>query len=246
MAERRAIDLGSISVDYSLERSSRRSIGLRIGAAGLEVRAPRWVGMAVLEEALRNKGAWIVRKLAQRAQQDCAGAHSAGAAFLWGPGASIAWLGRSLVLDPQEHAANVVPEVIGDRLVWRCDPRAEASLIERHVQVWLRGAALREFAPRVTRFEGILGVRASQVLLSNARTRWGSASRDGTIRLNWRLVRAHPDLIDYVVAHELAHLREMNHGPAFWALVAAVIPDVALRRKGLREIAQTVLAETAH
>ena len=70
--------------------------------------------------------------------------------------------------------------------------------------------------------------------LTSACTRWGSASADGSVRLNWRLVHFGLPTIDYVVAHELVHLRHMNHGPAFWAAVASVIPDVAQQRRTLK------------
>ena len=70
--------------------------------------------------------------------------------------------------------------------------------------------------------------------LSSAQTRWGSASADGSIRLNWRLIHFAPAIIDYVVAHELAHLREMNHSPAFWETVRSVLPDFERSREALR------------
>ncbi|MDM7463197.1 M48 family metallopeptidase [Tepidimonas taiwanensis] len=93
--------------------------------------------------------------------------------------------------------------------------------------------ARQRFAERVAHYAPLLGVAPARLRVSDARTRWGSASSRGTIALNWRLVCLPPALLDYVVVHELAHLREMNHGPAFWALVAAVLPDYAQRRAAL-------------
>jgi len=72
-------------------------------------------------------------------------------------------------------------------------------------------------------------------VLSSAGTRWGSAGADGTIRLNWRLVHFAPAVIDYVVAHELAHLREMNHSAAFWDVVRSVVPGYEQARASLRD-----------
>ena len=74
--------------------------------------------------------------------------------------------------------------------------------------------------------------------LSSAATRWGSASADGSIRLNWRLVHFGLPVIDYVVAHELAHLREMNHSPAFWDVVRSVLPDYERARRAPRGAAR--------
>jgi predicted metal-dependent hydrolase len=79
-----------------------------------------------------------------------------------------------------------------------------------------------------------LGVRMTRLSLSSAATRWGSASADGRIRLNWRLVHFATPVIDYVVTHELAHLREMNHSPAFWAVVRTALPGYEQARGALR------------
>ena len=81
-----------------------------------------------------------------------------------------------------------------------------------------------------------LGRGPSRVSLNAARTRWGSCSRDGSIRLNWRLVQYAPELIDYVIAHELAHLTELNHSPRFWAQLEALMPDY---RQWQRQLADT-------
>jgi len=100
----------------------------------------------------------------------------------------------------------------------------------------LREQARERFAARIAHYAPLLGVRPSALRVSSARTRWGSASTRGTIALNWRLLCLPDDLLDYVVVHELAHLREMHHGPAFWALVGAVLPDYAERRSALRRV----------
>jgi predicted metal-dependent hydrolase len=77
-------------------------------------------------------------------------------------------------------------------------------------------------------------VAYTRLSLSSAQTRWGSASSNGTIRLNWRLIHFPMSSIDYVVAHELAHLREMNHSPRFWDVVRSVLPDYEQLRGSLR------------
>jgi predicted metal-dependent hydrolase len=80
-----------------------------------------------------------------------------------------------------------------------------------------------------------LGVTWKKLSLSNANTRWGTASADGSIRLNWRLIHFKQDIIDYVVVHELSHLRVMNHSPLFWDTVRTVVPDYAQRRAQLKD-----------
>jgi predicted metal-dependent hydrolase len=103
------------------------------------------------------------------------------------------------------------------------------------VQSWLQRQARRIFEERCAVFTQRLNVRVKRLSLSSAATRWGSASADGAIRLNWRLVHFALPVIDYVVAHELAHLREMNHSPAFWDVVRSAMPDFEAVRGTLRD-----------
>ena len=102
------------------------------------------------------------------------------------------------------------------------------------MQSWLQRQARRIFEERCALFAGRLGVRMKRLTLSSAATRWGSASADGSIRLNWRLVHFGLPVIDYVVTHELAHLREMNHSAAFWEVVRPALPDFEAARGALR------------
>jgi predicted metal-dependent hydrolase len=103
------------------------------------------------------------------------------------------------------------------------------------VQSWLQRQARRLFDERCALYAQRLGVQVRRIGLSSAATRWGSANADGSIRLNWRLIHFSVPIIDYVVAHELAHLREMNHGPAFWGVVRSLIPDYERSRDALRD-----------
>lgn len=104
------------------------------------------------------------------------------------------------------------------------------------VQAWLMRDARRCFTERLDHFAPLLGVRWTQLRLSSARTRWGSARTGGSISLNWRLMHYRPAIIDYVVAHELSHLRVMDHSPRFWSVVESVVPDHAALRRSLREL----------
>ena len=101
---------------------------------------------------------------------------------------------------------------------------------------WLQTLARRHFTARLDQLAPVLGVRWSRLSLTNARTRWGSASSDGSIRLHWRLMQLTPELADYVIVHELAHLHEMNHSPRFWAIVAAAMPDYQRHQQALKQI----------
>jgi predicted metal-dependent hydrolase len=112
---------------------------------------------------------------------------------------------------------------------------ATSTQIRDAVQSWLQRQARRIFEERCHLFASRLGVRMTRLSLSSASTRWGSASADGSIRLNWRLVHFALPVIDYVVTHELAHLREMNHSPAFWDVVRTALPDFENARVTLKD-----------
>jgi len=131
------------------------------------------------------------------------------------------------------HAAGV-PGVPRSTLHIGLPHTATPQQIRSAVQHWLQRQARRVFDERCAVFAQRLGVRCIGLALSSAQTRWGSASADGSIRLSWRLIHFPLATIDYVVAHELAHLREMNHGPRFWAAVRSVLPDYEAARRALK------------
>src|SRR6266852_4943701 len=111
--------------------------------------------------------------------------------------------------------------------------------IERPLD-WMRARAREFFCERVAKLAGPLGLHVSSVGLSDAQTRWGSCGSNGRILLNWRLMMLAPHLIDYVAAHELAHLRELNHSPRFWDIVALLYPDHRAARGELNSRAPTL------
>ena len=112
---------------------------------------------------------------------------------------------------------------------------ASPEQIRDAVQAWLMRQARRIFTQRLDHFAPTLNVQWRKLSLSSAGTRWGSASADGSIRLNWRLVHFKQPVIDYVVVHELSHLRVMDHSPRFWDTVHSVVPDYALLRRQLKD-----------
>ncbi|MES2888284.1 MAG: SprT family zinc-dependent metalloprotease [Pseudomonadota bacterium] len=224
------IELRGCTVAYALRRARRRSIGLLVGLDGLRVSAPRWATRRDIETALNDKADWIVRKLVEQRER----AQRLQAAQVdWCAGASLPYLGRPLQVQLGPGSQVLVDPTT---LHLGLPATASATEIQGAVVAWLKREALALFAQRCDHFAPLLNVRHTQLRLSSAQTRWGSAHASGTIRLNWRLVHFDLPVIDYVVAHELAHLREMNHSPRFWALVDSVVPGV--------EAAQRVLKDT--
>lgn len=228
----REIRFGEHVVAYELRRARRRSIGFVVGAEGLSVSAPRWVGLGDVEAALREKAAWILRKLhEQRERAD----RVAQARVDWRDGACIPFLGRPVTVRLDPRAAGAMLDAEAGLLRVGLPPAADPAQVRDVVQSWLQRQARRLFEERCTVYAERLDVRITRLSLSSASTRWGSASADGSIRLNWRLVHFALPVIDYVVTHELAHLREMNHGPAFWNVVRSVLPEYERSRSKLRD-----------
>ncbi len=228
----RDIVLSGHRVGYALRRSRRRSIGFVIGAEGLAVSAPRWVGIAEIESALREKSAWILRKLHEQRER---ARRLDEARVDWRDGATIPFLGDTVTLVLDGRTTGAVLDGSSRRLHLGLPPTAAREQIRDAVQSWLQRQARRVFEERCALFCERLSVRMTRLTLSSAATRWGSASADGHIRLNWRLVHFALPVIDYVVTHELAHLREMHHGPAFWDVVRSAMPDYETARGTLRD-----------
>lgn len=233
----RRIQLGEHSVGYELRRAQRRSIGFVVGDEGLSVTAPRWIGQADIDGALQSKARWILRKLVDQGERLN---RVAAARVEWRDGVELPYLGEPvrIVLDAQVDGARLDETTRLLRVGLAAD--ASATQIRDAVQSWLQRQALQCFADRCAHFAQRLGVRVRQIRLSSAQTRWGSATSNGTIRLHWRLMHFAPSTIDYVVAHELAHLREMNHSPAFWDVVRSVMPDFEAARGALQHQALPV------
>ncbi len=244
-AATREIRLGNARIGYAFARGKRRTIGFVVGAEGLSVRAPRWVALRDVDAALHEKADWILRKLAEsRDRHDRLSA----ARIVWCDGAVFPFLGEPLLLRlgaaPTRGGAGKCGARLADPPILERAARelhialpanAQEPAIRTAVQTWMQQQARRIFTERLDHFAPQLGVQWQKLKLSSAATRWGSASADGSIRLNWRLMHFALQVVDYVVVHELAHLRVMNHSPQFWALVASVVPDHLQLRRQLKD-----------
>jgi predicted metal-dependent hydrolase len=237
----RRIVLANTPIAYAMVRARRRTIGMLVGPDGLEVRAPRWVGVIEIESALRERSDWILRKLEEMRQQQ---ARQTDARIAWQEGAEFPYLGQPvrIRLGPSawsEGAGAVLQPADPARGQMAClhiglPQTATPEQIRDAAQAWLMRQAKRVFETQLNHFAPQLGVSWTRLSLSSASTRWGSASANGAIRLNWRLIHHRLDIIDYVVVHELSHLQVMDHSPRFWDTVKTVLPDYAQRRATLK------------
>ena len=235
----RRIQLGVHSLEYALRRSTRRSIGFMIDDDGLRVTAPRRVTLPEIDNAIRAKQRWILTKLQERGERRAE--REVKPPVAWVDGAQLPYLGGDITLRLQAATRS--------HCVFDADARvlevgvvaglAEWQLKER-VKLWFQAEAKRLFVERLDVYAARLGVTYQACALSGAGSRWGSCTVHGNIRLNWRLVHYPLALVDYVVAHELAHIREMNHSARFWAVVASVYPDYDGAKAALRRRSQAM------
>lgn len=225
----RLIHLGTRLVKFRFARSRRRTIGISIDAEGLSIAAPHHAPWLEIENFLREKAEWILRKLDDWAR--------AGVPVrIFGmQGESLPICGRNVMLDIAEGPRRV--ELVGDRLILLMRRPHERGRVRIELLRWLKVHALDLLSPRVAHYAAVLGRPVPRVAVSNARTQWGVCTQDGRIRLSWRLVHVSPALSDYVVAHEVAHLVELNHSARFWKVVEYLYPDCRAARRRLDLVA---------
>lgn len=238
----RVVQRNGVTLGYSLRRSRRRSIGLVVGDDGLRVTAPHWVSLRQIDEAVLEKFDWVQRKqqIVQVRQQRLDAAQSN-----WRDGGCLAFLGQRLQLlcAPAPDAAHrgqawleseVVPPAPGTRLWLPLAADAGVERIRDMAQGWLQRQAQQWFEQRLQAFERSSGLKPRDWRLSSATTRWGACNSDGRVTLNWRLIQFETTVIDYVIAHELAHLKQLNHSQAFWAVLRSIYPDYLKGHQALK------------
>jgi predicted metal-dependent hydrolase len=221
----RQIQVAGEILSYKLVRAKRRTIALFVDGNGIEARAPCHAAIAEIEAFMREKERWIRRRLAAPRRRP----------FVWEAGTTLPWQGRSvtLALRPGGNSVRLSCGLLEVGL-------ADGGSLRERVLAWTREQALAVFRERIAALSRGLELTVSEVSLSNARTQWGSCSASGRIRLNWRLMLLPAHLVDYVVAHELAHRRELNHSARFWEVVATLYPRYREARRELSALSKTL------
>jgi predicted metal-dependent hydrolase len=217
------------TIAYHLERRARRTVGLKITADGLIVHAPKYILEFQLKKLIQEKSNWILSKLEAREQNPVP-------PMIWRDGETLQLLGNTISLQVIKDAKNRQAQFNHTSLVITSSQADDEIIIKQKVIQWYKKQAELDFGRRLAILAARLNVSTPPLKLSSAQSRWGSCSSRGDIRLNWRLLQAPPSIINYVVCHELAHLKEMNHSAKFWAVVASIYPDYKLAEKELKQL----------
>lgn len=227
-AKTRHLLIGGRIIDYRFKSGAKR-LTMTIDERGLRVGAPHRIAMSEIEAFVQGHGDWVLKKLGELAHATQ-------------PRHVTVKDGVRLPLLDGEAEVRVLPGAnrvrwLGDLLV--LEARPEADLGQLAVRA-LQKRALAHFAERLADYTGRLDLAVPKLGLSSAHTRWGSCSKHGGIRINWRLIHMPAHLGDYVVAHEVAHLLEMNHSKRFWAVVDSIYPDWKTARSELKQRAASL------
>jgi predicted metal-dependent hydrolase len=222
-----------------LLRVSQRARAIRLvirPGSGLEVVVPRGTPQARVEDVLADKARWIATTLQRVARE----------AMLSQPRCleddqTLPFAGRTLrlALHNGAPAGRYRAVLEGEALALHVH-NLDQETIRRALETWYRQQARAVFAERLAACNAAYGFAFGHVAIKEQKSRWGSCSRRGNLNFNWRLLLGPLPVLDYVVIHELCHLKELNHSSRFWSLVARTCPDYAARRRWLRQHGRTL------
>ena len=228
----RSIALDGRPVDYLLvRRRGRRGVGLKIDGSGMTVAASLTTPISAIEDLIGKNSSWVLKKLGEWSHRKIMPQR-------WQTGAAISFLGKPLTLMINAGAAKTRVEQVQSHLFVHVKaPITGADAIAHQAEAavvgWYKKQALPHMAQRTFFYAKLHQLNPPRVFLSSANSRWGSCNSRREIRFSWRLMKARPALIDYVVCHELSHLRHMNHSAHFWAEVERMCSDYALLKTEL-------------
>ena len=206
-------------------RSRRRTIALVITPeARLIVRAPLKAPAAMIDELIREKRNWILKKIGEIRQRPAATVHA------YNEGETFFYLGRVYPLHIVESGTSPIERT--DRL---CVCRTLLPDIKHRLKCWYMQEAQREIHARCMWFSMTTGYTPKSIRITDASQRWGSCTSTGGLNFSWRLIQAPLEIVDYVIVHELVHLRQPDHSKKFWSKVKEIMPDYERRREWLRE-----------
>jgi len=220
------------AVRLSLVRNRRaRRYILRLSPDGAaRVTIPRGGSAVQAKEFVQKNISWIERQLLRQATR-------LAAPKIWLPGTEILFRGELTRLRVEANNCNAQVYLGNEALRIKDASGDLRPAVERHL--WKLAAS--ELRARVTELAALHQLTARRVTVRNQRSRWGSCSRHGTISLNWRLIQTPPFVRDYIVLHELAHLKEMNHSARFWREVGRLCPEFAVAERWLKQNSKLLL-----
>jgi hypothetical protein len=219
-------------IEFEVVFSKRRSMAIKIDANGnIRIYAPEGTSRRTIGDMVSSKADWIMKNLHE--------IKSAGMQEVkreYADGECFTYLGHDypLLLKLNPEIEKISLRLCEDSLIMEA-PVADAAVIRGGLEAWYRFMAARYINARIDYYQSLLDVSPGRVTIRNQKTRWGSCSSKGNLNFNWRLMMAPPEVIDYVVVHELCHLIALNHSKKFWNQLSAILPDYRVRKDWLKK-----------
>ena len=230
--DRHSIRLDGGTVFYSVRRSRRaKRIRMTITEEGeLKVTIPLRVRLKDIAPVLRDHKRWILRKLAEKRTME-----KPPPPFEMEDGSSLPVLDRSFTLRLRRTERKQASWHFSHPSLTITAPAFRTSLIYHGIELWYRKMARLFLEERIPYWAGQMDVAPRSIRVKNQRTLWGSCSKKANLNFNWRVLLLSPEAADYLIIHELAHLKELNHSPVFWRIVGLHCPDYKIHKKELRQ-----------
>ena len=235
--ERSSIQFGKKTIDFIIKRSKQRKSTVSVVVdpdEGVSLRAPMHVDTVALNVIALDKGAWITQKLKSHSESRY---DIKKREFVTGE--SIQYLGRNYILkiirDPLLNGGGFC-RLKGKHLECYISADAPEEMTLKAIKQWYYSRAEKKLKERVAYYSKAMSLLHGEIMMREQKKRWASCDVKGNLRFNWQIIMAPLKLVDYVVVHELAHIKVHNHSPAFWKVVASIMPDYASRKEQLRTL----------
>jgi len=211
-----------------IKSSRRKTMALKVKDQNVAIHIPSLLPISVAQDFIDKKSLWIQAKLHQQSQQVVIEKQ-------FEQGERFILLGKPYSLSLQQAASKPTLSLSGDNIVCHLQlDKKKQSAIRAAFITWYKQQATNYLHARCNQLSKQTGLSAKSIEVKTYRARWGSCTLSGDIQFNWKLIMAPPDVIDYVIIHELCHTRHHNHSANFWQLVARCMPDYQTRRNWLK------------
>ncbi len=234
--KRYSLETQNTIIHYSIARAKRKTLGITVDITGeVKVSAPLYIDEKQIIEIVENKADWIIKKMGivKEMQKNIVLRQFVN-------GEKILYLGKEHELKIVEMNYNKTEVILQNDTITVYLPEgmqkeSKKQLIRKTLVLWYKKCFSDIIDEKIREYSLQLKVAPLKVVIKEQKTRWGSCSSKGNINLNWRLVMAPISVIDYVIVHELCHMKIMNHSKDFWNQVELIMPNYNVRRKWLRE-----------
>lgn len=226
--------------EYTISRSKRRTISLRIKEdASLEVRAPLKLSEKEIASFVESRGDWINKHIGKVAKN-----YKLKNDFIINFNDTISIISKKIqILPTPGKIAKYQFDEANDKNYFLVPKTANSEEIRQIIIKLSKKIANSYITERVLFFKEIMIIEPNSIRITSAKTRWGSCSRKNNLNFTWKLIMADKDVIDYVVIHELAHIKQKNHSKEFWKIVENMIPDYKERQKNLKKLGEKLIKE---